>query len=102
MDGNQIKEESGFTLRIKAKYTQKFGIFRSAKWVSANPMSDIEFAFRNEENIGIQINQVPAGSSKSPELSKKRYVAFPGPLKTELTGAGFTKERENNILIGSN
>lgn len=101
MDGNQIQKESGFTLRIKAKYTQKFGIFRSAKWVSANPMSDIEFAFKNEDNIGIKINQVPAGSSRSPELSKKRYVAFPGPLKTELTGAGFTKERENSILIDS-
>ena len=46
--------------------------------------SFFEFAFKNEENIGIQINQVPAGSSKSPELSKKRYVAFPGPLKTKL------------------
>ena len=101
IDGNQIKEEFEFTLRIKAKYTSKFGIFRSAKWVSANSMSDVEFAFKNEENIGIQINQVPAGSSKSPELSKKRYVSFPGPLKTKLTGAGFTKDRENSILIGA-
>ena len=56
MDGNQMQKESGFTLRIKAKYIQKFGIFRSAKWVSANPMSDIEFAFKNEDNIGIKIN----------------------------------------------
>jgi hypothetical protein len=101
IDGNLIKEDFEFTLRIKAKYTSKFGIFRSAKWVSANSMADVEFAFKNEENIGIQINQVPAGSSKSPELSKKRYVAFPGPLKTKLTGAGFTKDRENNILIGA-
>ncbi len=101
MDGNRIKDEFEFTLPIRAKYSTKFGIFRTVEWVAANPMATIDFAFKGEKNIGIQINQVPAGSVEKPELSQKRYVAFPGPLKTKLTGAGFTKEREKSVFLKS-
>ncbi|MFM7984260.1 MAG: hypothetical protein ACKPKO_33550, partial [Candidatus Fonsibacter sp.] len=102
MDGNSIKENLEFELPLKANYRNKFRIFREIDWASANPMTVVKLNFGIEKNIGISINDVPAGSADKPYLNKENYVAFPGPFKTVLTGVGFTKERESSLFIGTN
>jgi hypothetical protein len=101
MEGNSIKENLEFELPIKATYRNKYGIFRDIEWAASEPMATVNFKLVNEKNIGISINNVPAGSAENPLLNKKKYVAFPGPFKTVLTGSGFTKERENSVFISS-
>lgn len=101
MEGNSIKEKFEFELAIKATYKNKYGIFRDIEWVASQPMATVDFKIANEKNIGISINDVPAGSAEKPALNKEKYVAFPGPFKTVLTGSGFTKERKSNVFISS-
>lgn len=101
MDGNSIKKDLEFTLQIKANYKSKFGMFREIEWSAAEPMASISIMLANEKDIGISINQVPAGSVDKPVLAEKKYLVFPGPLKVALTGAGFTKKRESDLFFGS-
>jgi|688.fasta_scaffold18167_7 hypothetical protein len=101
MDGNSIKDEFQFTLPIRAIYSMKFGVFREARWVAAEEMATVSLAMNSEKNIGISINEVPAGSIEKPVLQEKKYVAFPGPFKAVLSGAGFTKLREKSLFLGA-
>ena len=101
MDGNTIKKDLEISLMIKARYKAKFGVFREIDWTAAEPMATLSLNLANEKDIGISINQVPAGSVEKPALAMKKYVVFPGPFKAALTGAGFTKKRENEFFFGS-
>lgn len=101
MEGDRLKEKLAFPVDIKAKYKMKYGIFRDIDWVVANPIASIKMDFGRGKDIGISINDVPAGSVENPAIKSQTYAVLPGVMNVVLQGSGFTKERKVELLTGS-
>ncbi|MEY3736959.1 MAG: hypothetical protein RLZZ251_675 [Actinomycetota bacterium] len=99
--GNEIYDDLTFSTKIKAVYTSKFLIFRDIRWVVADPIASADIRFGGDEGFGIVINNIPAGSVSNAKVKEGTYALFPGPLKIELQGVGFTKPRVSDLFIGS-
>lgn len=101
MEGDKLKEDLAFPVDIKAKYKMKYGIFRDIDWVVANPIASIKMNFGSGKDIGISINDVPAGSVENPTVKAQTYAILPGAMDVILQGSGFTKERKVEVFTGS-
>jgi hypothetical protein len=101
MEGDKLKEDLAFPVRIKAKYKMKYGIFRDIDWVVADPIASIKISFGRGKDIGILINDVPAGSVENPAVKVRTYAILPGAMDVTLQGSGFTKERKVEAFNGS-
>ena len=101
VDGEKQKYDDSFTTKVKATYKSKLLVFRTPIWRIADEMAAVDIKFGTGKNIGIILNQVPAGSVGASTLKETKYAVFPGELTFQLQGAGFTKPREAKLKIGS-
>lgn len=101
VDGNSQKYDQVFSMPIKAKFKAKFGIFRDIEWLASDPIAAVDIKFGTGKDIGIVVNNVPAGSLGNSTLKETKYATLPGHLNFQLQGTGFTKPRESNLKIGS-
>ena len=91
--------DNSFSIRTKAKFKSKWGIFREIEWVSANPIATFQMPSDLDKDQNISINGVSAGNSSSLEIKNQEYVVLPGPMKILLSGKGFTKPRSYEDFV---
>ena len=77
--GDKFSDQS-FSIKLKAVYKVKYGIFREVTWEIANPPASFDLTYPSGSDTLIYINGLAAGTVAHPLVPAGKYWVYPGPL----------------------